>query len=138
MKDPVLICEKIMEEKEARQLSPLSLAFVGDAAQILFVRTHLVAKGGLSGGELHKATSSVISAVAQAEVLERAILPELTEAETDIYKRGRNNKNSTIAKNSGVIAYKKATGLEAVMGYLYLTGQSERLNYILKKAMEEK
>lgn len=125
-----------MEEREARLLSPLSLAFVGDGVQTLFVRTALVKKGGLTGGELHKATSAVVSAVHQAEIFEKLILPQLTEAETDIYKRGRNNKNNTIAKNAGVIAYKKATGFEAVIGYLYLTGQSERLNFVLQQSME--
>lgn len=127
-----------MEEKEARLLSPLSLAFAGDAAQTLFVRTVLVRKGGPAGGVLHNATSAVVNAVNQAEVFERVILPCLTEAETDIYKRGRNSKCHAPSKSAGIVAYKKATGFEAVIGYLFLTGQTERLNFILNKSMEGK
>jgi len=127
----------VLSEKEARLLSPLALAFVGDAVQTLYVRRALVAGGKHAGGRLHRATAAVVKAVHQADVCDRLILPELSEAEADIYRRGRNHKNTTTAKNAGIVEYKKATGFEAVVGYLYLTGRTERLRRILELSMKE-
>ena len=131
-----LFCKKPIGEKEARLLSPLSLAFVGDAVQTLYVRETLVQKGGAAaGGGLHKATAAVVNATRQSAV-GRAVLPHLNEAESDVYRRGRNSKNGTAAKNAAVVDYRQATALEAVMGYLYLTGQAERLAWLLQQSME--
>jgi ribonuclease-3 family protein len=138
MDKKIFLCKKKMEEKEARLITPISLAFVGDAVQTLFVRETLILTGESRAGNLHKEVSDIINAVSQAEVCERRILPHLTEAETDIYRRGRNHKNNTIAKNAGVVNYKKATGFEAVVGYLYLTGQEERLQWILGESIKIK
>ena len=126
-----------VSKDQARLLSPLVLAFVGDAVQTLYVRTNLVLTTTLQTNELHKLTSEKVKAVSQAKQIDK-LLDIFTEEELAIYKRGRNSSPNTIAKNASIAEYKKASGLEAVIGYLYLTGDHERLNNLLKISMEEK
>ena len=126
-----------VSKDKARLLSPLVLAFVGDAVQTLFVRTDLVLNTTLQTNELHKLTSEKVKAVSQAKQIDK-LLDVFTDEELAIYKRGRNSSPNTIAKNASVAEYKKASGLEAVIGYLYLTGEHDRLNNLLKISMEEK
>ena len=126
-----------ISKDEARLISPLVLAFVGDGVQTLYVRTNLVLTTTLSTNNLHKLTSEKVKAVSQAKQVE-ALLPILNEEEMAIYKRARNSSPNTIAKNATVADYKKASGLEAVIGYLYLIGEHDRLNDLLKLSMEEK
>ena len=115
-----------VERARARQMNPVVLAFVGDAVYTLYVRQSLALSSGYKTGELNKRASEVVSAHGQSERVER-VLPLLSEEEGDIYRRGRNAKKLTKSKNATVAEYSRSTGLEAVVGYLYLTGQTERL-----------
>lgn len=112
--------------ERAKQLNPVVLAFVGDAAYTLFVRERLALSCACKTGELNRRASELVSAHGQSGSLER-ILPLLTEEEEGIYRRGRNAKKSTKSKNATVREYVRSTGFEALIGYLYLTGQSERI-----------
>lgn len=114
----------------AKQLNALVLAFVGDSVQTLYVRTKLASSSRGKSGGLHILVSREICATAQAVTVEK-LLGEFTDDEADIYKRARNSKSKSPAKNADIIDYHKASGFEAVIGYLYLTGQHERLTYLL-------
>lgn len=116
-----------LEKERVRQMNPVVLAFVGDAAYTLYVRQKLVSESGYKTGELNKRASAVVSAHGQSDLLER-ILPLLTEEEADVYRRGRNAKKPTRSKNASPAEYNRSTGLEAVVGYLYLTGDLERID----------
>jgi len=123
---------------EAKQLSPLVLAFVGDAIYEVFIRTHLVDnKRNLPVHKLHVEAISFVKAHAQSEFM-KIIKAELTEEEENIFKRGRNAKSGTIPKNADVQEYKMATGFEALMGFLYITEQTERLNNLLNMVLNIK
>ena len=115
---------------KARNISPVTLAFVGDAVYSLYVRQRLVLTTDYGTGELQKLSSSQVSAHGQSGLLEK-LLPLLTEEETDIYKRGRNAKKPTKSKNASVVEYNRSTGLEAVLGFLYLTGRYSRITQLL-------
>ena len=114
----------------ARNLSPVTLAFVGDAVYSLYVREKLVLSTDFGTGTLQKLTSTEVSAHGQSELLER-IMPLFTEEEADIFRRGRNAKKPTKSKNASVAEYNRSTGFEAVLGYLYLTGQYDRITQLL-------
>lgn len=120
----------VIPTEKARSLSPVTLAFVGDAVYSLFVREKLVLSTDFSTGTLQKLTSSEVSAHGQSELLNK-ILPSFTEEESDIFRRGRNAKKPTKSKNASVAEYNRSTGFEAVLGYLYLTGQYDRINALL-------
>lgn len=124
-----------LNEIDIRTYSPLTLAYIGDAIYDLLVRSFVVCKGNTSNNKLHKKTTRYVSANAQAEII-KAIKEDLTEEEVGIYKRGKNAKPSSTAKNASLTEYLKATGFEALLGYLYLTGQKDRLTYIVKKGIE--
>lgn len=111
---------------DIKTYSPLTLAFIGDSIFDLIIRTCVVESGNAPVNKLHKRCSTFVQASAQAD-LYHTIKDDLTEEETAIFKRGRNAKSFTSAKNAGVVEYRTATGLEALMGYLYLTDQTERL-----------
>lgn len=111
-------------------MSALSLAYVGDAVHSLFVRERLVTELDFKPDALHTLASSEVKAAAQARLAE-SLLDKFTEAETSVYLRGRNAKAHHKAKNQSISDYRKATGLEAVLGYLYLTGQRERIIQLL-------
>ncbi len=118
-------------ENEARILSPVTLAFVGDAVYSLYVRERFVLTTDFNTGMLQKLTSAEVSAHGQSGLLEK-IQPLFTEEENDIFKRGRNAKKSTRSKSASVAEYNRSTGFEAVLGYLYLTGQYERISQLLE------
>jgi len=124
-----------LAEQDIRTYSPLTLAYIGDGVYELVIRTVVVAKGNRRPKELHKRSSMLVKAQTQASIVE-ALKPLLTEAERDIYRRGRNANSATMAKNASMQEYRKATGFEAVMGYLYLTGQEERLIKLVKQGLE--
>ena len=126
-----------IEEKDIRTYSPLTLAFLGDAVYELVIRTLVVGKGNTSPAKLHKTSSSFEKAAAQSELLDR-IEEELTDDEMDFVRRGRNSKPRTMAKNASTKDYLKATGLETLIGYLYIKGDEERLFYLMEKGMEGK
>jgi len=121
---------EILSEDKVKGLSSIVLAFVGDAVYSLFVREKLVSCSDAKTGELNKLSSSVVCAKAQAKTADK-LLPLLTEEESDIFRRARNAKKGAKAKNASVVEYNKSTGFEAVVGYLYLLGRYERLDYLL-------
>jgi len=106
--------------------SPLVLAYMGDAVYELIIRSKITAIGNVQVKKMHKQSAELVKAAAQAKMSE-LISVILTEEETAVYKRGRNAKSSTMAKNASMIDYRMATGFEALVGYLYLTEQFERL-----------
>lgn len=125
-----------MEELKVRNMNPLSLAYMGDAVYESFIRERLMSgKEALSGKAdlLHKAGVRYVNAGAQASALAE-IRPSLTENEEALIKRARNHKTSTKAKNADIVTYKWATAFEALLGYLYLSEQSERLAEIMEQA----
>ena len=125
-----------MEELKARNMNPLSLAYMGDAVYESFVRERLMTgREALSGNAdlLHKAGVRYVNAGAQAAALAK-IRPSLTESEDSLVKRARNHKTATKAKNVDIVTYKWATAFEALLGYLYLSEQKERLAEILNMA----
>ncbi|MDR3293320.1 MAG: ribonuclease III [Clostridiales bacterium] len=116
--------------KQAAEMNAIVLAFVGDAVMTLSVRAELAATHSEKAHALHKRAASEINAHAQSLVADR-ILPLLNEAETAVYMRARNGKTAP-PKNADPAEYKKATGLEAVVGYLYLSGQNERMSELFE------
>lgn len=130
-----------LKEVDIRTYSPLTLAYIGDAVYDLIFRTVVVERGNTSPNKLHQRTVQYVKAPAQA-LLAEAIMDELTAEELAVYKRGKNAKPYTMAKNATMAEYKKATGLEALVGFLYLTNRMERalelIQYGLHKTEVEK
>lgn len=124
-----------LKEVDIRTYSPLALAYMGDAVYDLVFRTAVVQKGNTSAHKLHIQATRYVKAPAQAELAD-AVMEELTADELAVYKRGKNAKPYTMAKNATLIEYKKATGLEALMGYLYLTDQMERALCLIQTGLE--
>ena len=118
------------DETEINMLSPLTWAYVGDCVYELYIRTKLINQTNLKPHKLHIETIKYVKAQAQAEFLKN-IYEKLTEEEKDIVRRGRNAENHHLPKNANVQDYMYATAFEALIGYLYLTKQDERLNEIL-------
>jgi ribonuclease-3 family protein len=121
--------------KDIRTYSPLTLAYIGDAVYDLVIRSVLVNRGNTAVNNLHKKASAIVKAPAQAAVA-AAIMEDLTEEEKDIYRRGRNSKPHTKAKNASTMEYLEATGLEAVIGFLYLKGDTDRALDLVKLGLE--
>jgi ribonuclease III family protein len=122
--------------EEARQLNPLQLALIGDGVFEVYIRNYILSKNTqLSAHKIHVKAISYVKAKSQSNIM-HIIEKELTEDELYIYKRGRNTKSATVPKNADVIDYRNATGFEALLGYLYLTGNQERLFNILEKSTE--
>ena len=124
-----------MDIKDLNQISALGLAHIGDAVYEICVRTYLCLEGCKAVNDFHNRTVSLVNANFQALAAD-FILPELTSEEIDVYKRGRNAKVNSIPQNSSVGQYHSATGLEALFGYLYLKGDSERVNTLFSLIME--
>ena len=123
------------KEIKVDTLSPLTLAFTGDAVFSLFVREMLVCDANRPVGKLHKLSVNWVKAEAQSKGM-RAILPLLTEKETEVFKRGRNAHTSHTPKNQSGCDYHYATGFEALVGYLYLKGENERLKFLLNEVIK--
>lgn len=129
------ILEKI-DSREAGLKNPIVLAYLGDTVYDLYVRMALVKRTQLHVNELNHRAAGVVNAHAQAQAAER--LTEIfTEQEAEIFRRGRNAKVGSVPKNMEVADYHKATGLEAVMGYLFLTGQRERMDKLMEAVLEQ-
>ena len=122
-------------KQNPKLLSPLTLAFVGDVVYELLVREKIVQVGSMPTKKLNALKVELVRASAQAIVYD-ALEPMLTEEEHDILKRGRNSHTGSVPKNGSVADYRKATGVEALFGYLYLKKDSERLQLLFEKAME--
>ncbi len=140
MEESLSLLEKIKRDFEVKEVdintySPLTLAFIGDSIYDLVIRTVIVEQGNRQPQSLHKKKSSIVKAQTQALFIE-ALTDELDEKEADIYRRGRNAKSYTSAKNASIGDYRKATGFEALMGYLYLTGKEDRMLSLIKRAIE--
>lgn len=125
-----------LEYQDIRTYSPLTLAYIGDAIYELVIRTILVEKGNTQVNKLHKRASRLVNASAQSAMIEK-LKPYLTEEEMGVFKRGRNAKAATMAKNATMSDYRRATGFEALMGYLYLTEQWERMLELMKTGIRE-
>lgn len=124
-----------VEDVDIRTYSPLTLAYIGDGVFDLIIRTVVVGKRNTRVNMLHNRTSQIVKAHTQAVIIEY-LKEQLTEEEKDIYRRGRNANSPTMAKNATVADYRKATGLEALVGYLYMTDQLERLLELVKTAID--
>lgn len=135
MREGVLKVGVIAPDKgrDVRVDHPLSLAYIGDAVWELYVRYHLLARGIIKPHELQKQSIDFVSATAQANVLKK-LLPELTEEEQDIVRRGRNAKSKTIPKNAAILDYRYSTAVESLIGFLYLTDRLERLTQLMERA----
>ncbi len=139
MEEGVNLLEKIKEafavkEMDIRSYSPLTFAYVGDAVYDLIIRTVAVGRANRAVSALHKKTSSIVKAKTQSDIIE-VMMPHLTEEEREIYKRGRNAKPHTMAKNASVSDYRRATGFEALIGYLYLDGKFDRILELVKEGL---
>ena len=119
------------KEEDAAQYSPLVLAYMGDAVYELMIRTLVVNQGNAQVNKLHKRSAGLVKAEAQARMA-LALQEDLTETERAVYRRGRNAKSYTSAKNASIRDYRTATGFEALAGYLYLSGQPERLAELVR------
>lgn len=124
-----------LEEQDLRTYSPLTLAYIGDAIFELVVRTVLVERKNTQPEKLHKAATKIVKAETQALMIE-ALKEDLTDEELTVYKRGRNAKAVTRAKNATMSEYRRATGFEALMGYLYLKGDMERMVKLIHLGVE--
>lgn len=118
----------------ADQYSPLVLAYIGDAVFEIFVREKIVLSSNRPVNKLHKMSSALVRAQSQARMI-HVLKPHLTEKELGIYRRGRNAKSNTSAKNASIKDYRRATGFEALIGYLYLDGQKERMLELMERAV---
>ena len=125
----------MITDSDIKQMSPLVLAYMGDAVYEKFIREYVIRQGLCKNGLLHKKSIKYVSAKSQADILKR-IEENLTNEEQDIVRRGRNSNPHSTAKNADIIDYKYATGFEALIGYLYLTNQEKRLNEILNECVD--
>lgn len=121
---------------EARRLNPLQLALVGDAVYEVFIRSYILSNNTeLSAHKIHRKAIGYVKAKSQSDVM-HDIEELLNEEEKYIYKRGRNAKSATVPKNADVRDYRMATGFEALVGYLYLINDKERLEFVFNKSIE--
>ncbi|WP_265459600.1 Mini-ribonuclease 3 [Enterococcus sp. HY326] len=124
--------------RDYQQLNGLALAYVGDAIYEIYIRDYLVEQGQTRPNKLHHMATNYVSAKAQASLMEELLAADLlTEEEILFYKRGRNAKSHTTAKNADVMTYRISTGFEALMGYLHLTKQQERLEELIAWCIEK-
>lgn len=122
-----------LNPSDPAQYSPLVLAYVGDAVYEIMVRLKTVNQGNLPVNKLHKTSSHLVCAATQAQMI-KALENDLTEEEHAVFKRGRNAKSLSSAKNASIIDYRYATGFEALVGWLFLTEQFERLTKLIAHA----
>ena len=123
-------------KQNIKTYSPLTFAFVGDGIYSLVIRTIIAESGNVPVNKLHKETTALVQASAQAS-LAQMIFDDLTQEEQTIYKRGRNTKSASSAKNATIQDYRKATGLETLVGYLYLTGETQRMVELIKLGLDK-
>ncbi|MFD1673171.1 Mini-ribonuclease 3 [Alicyclobacillus fodiniaquatilis] len=122
------------QEWRVEALSPLGLAFVGDAIWEVYARQHCLNQGVRKPNDLHRLCTRYVSARAQANALAH-LMPMLAEAEANVVRRGRNSKSAHVRRNVDVIVYRHSTGFEALIGHLYGSGQVERLEEIVREAL---
>ena len=125
-----------MDTQAINAISNLGLAHIGDGVCELLCRSYLCAKGGKNVGNLHRDTINMVKATSQAKFIDK-LLPHLTEEELAYYRRGKNSHVHAVPKSASPAEYAKATGLEALFGALYLSGQTDRLNELFHIIIEE-
>ena len=125
-----------LEDQDLRSYSPLTMAYIGDGVYELIIRTTLVKKGNCPVNRLHKKASSLVKAGAQSAIME-VIEEELTPEELSVYRRGRNAHSPTMAKHATMADYRRATGFEALMGYLYLKEDYTRMLTLVRMGIGE-
>ncbi len=118
----------------AREYSPLALAYIGDAVYEIFIRTYVVNKGNRQVNKMHKASRDLVKASTQCKIY-HIIEDSLTEEEMSVLKRGRNAKSFSSPKNGDITDYRHATGIEALVGYLYIDGQHERIQELINMGL---
>lgn len=123
------------KKQDIRSYSPLTLAYIGDAIYDLIIRTVVVERANRPANMLHRITVKYVSAGAQAKIVE-ALMDRLSEEEMSVYRRGKNAKPHTMAKNATAAEYMKATGFEALLGYLYLTENMQRVLELVRDGIE--
>jgi len=125
-----------MQEVDVKTYSPLALAYIGDCVFDLVIKSLVINHGNKQVQKLHKETSQIVQASSQSKMM-RVIQEHLTEEEHAVYKRGRNSKTVTPAKNQSVTDYRRATGFESLMGYLYLKKEWKRMLELIKMGLDE-
>ena len=125
-----------LKDPDIRSYSPLMLAYIGDGVYELVIRTILVKKGNCPVNRIHRKASSLVKASAQSAIMEK-IEEHLTQEEHDIYRRGRNAHSPTMAKHATMADYRRATGFEALMGYLYLKEEYTRMLTLIRMGIGE-
>ncbi len=138
-KDFIGIIKQVLDVKQVDVMSysPLTLAYIGDDAYDLVIRTYLLGKGNMPVNKLNRMADGLVRAKAQSDMMD-VIEPMLDEEEHAVYKRGRNAKSYTKAKNATVADYRRATGFEALMGYLYLQGRYVRMVELIRAGIIER
>ncbi len=124
---------EILSAREAAQINSVTLAFLGDAVYSLYVRERLVLEVGGKSSDLQRVAAKVVSAQGQSEFVEQ-VFPLLTEEEKDVFRRAKNAKKGSKSKSASHLEYNRSTGFEAVLGYLYVTGNDERIKELLQKS----
>lgn len=128
--------EEYIKSIDLQTVSMQTLAFIGDAVYNVYIRCYLAANSNEKTGVLHKESIRYVSAKGQSEIIED-ILELLTEEEKSVYKRGRNTNIASVSKNVDVVSYKRATGFEALLGYLYVKGDKSRLDELVKISIDK-
>jgi ribonuclease-3 family protein len=124
-----------MSEEQVKLISPLKLAYIGDAVYEVYIRSYVVNKIKTNVNSMNKMAVKYVKAEAQAKVA-RGLKDLVSEKEWTILKRGRNQKSATVAKNASIGDYRYATGFEALIGYLYLSGNNDRIREIIKYSID--
>ncbi len=125
-----------LENADEKMYSPLALAYIGDAVYEMYVRAHVMEKGNMPVNKLHRLSTHYVSAKAQSKIIHE-ITDELNEEELSVFKRGRNAHSYTSAKNADITDYRHATGFEALVGYVFIKGDFERLNQLITLSIEK-
>lgn len=120
---------------DLREVNPSVLAYIGDSVYELYARCHVSEKTASNSGKMHKLNVHYVSAASQAKAA-AALAGELTEEETEYFRRGRNSNSPTMSKNASPMDYMNATGFEALLGFLFLDNQGDRLDYIIQRSFE--
>ena len=123
-----------MNNEELKHLNSTALAYMGDAVYEQFIREYILTKGGTDVNKLHRISTMYVSAPAQAKII-KSLFDDLSEEEQKLVKRARNRKYHTKAKNADPVTYKWATALEALVGYLYLSHDMQRLTWLCEQAV---
>ena len=135
MEEDLILSKNVLTEDEIiRNYSGQALAYIGDSIFDLLIKDFFVRKTSMQTEKYHKVVTGIVKAVNQAALIEENLL---TDVEVDVYKRGRNSSVHTKAKNATMGEYKKATGFEAVLGYNYMKGERERLDFFVERALNK-